>query len=702
MVDSSWTYSNLIINGSGGTFNNPATGALNINQTMLVQAGTFNQNTVPITVNAYTQTGGTFMGGTAPMSVNTNFTLSGGASFSAPTSNNNLSVSGNWTNNATFLPQTGTVLFNANSALIGNTTFYNFTGLGAITLTFPATSTQTVNNALTLTGVNQLNLLNLRSSTPGVQAYLRSTGPDNITLVSVQDSNASANTLASVVPSTITSNTTNWEVLQKPNKGGSGGSTETSPQNRIVQNGYGIWIFFNQSGTFQYASSLDGNTWNNPANVFGSQSTSGEGSIYYDSVSSTVYAVATQSSGRGSYSNSTTPNNVWITSATLNASALPFVSFSAPTPINMLYASGGQNSDYTIWGNGEVGISLRSGAHDIGWIVTESCKDGTTNKNRYNVVEFFTATLAPASAVTTTTPDSTAAGPFLGGGPVVVPTDNSGDMIIMYTHDGGIGTPSVYASAASPSATQFSQPNVSPEGPVASGLVTVNDDLHSISAIFDGASTVHLVGVDSSSSLFYSKYVSGVWTATSTVTSSAQTPSLGLSFVPGASQLYVVYQQAAGRNINYAVSPISAPSWVVTSPWELIGTSVNAYPHVTSQNNVPVPPRVLWQDTGPNAYFGTLYLNSAPTLTGVSPQLSSFITAIRLMSLSRKHRLRRRATLNYGSMECRAFFVSCARRRQSRRLYRRQRFLHDLCQRLPRCARPWRCVSANAGQFDVN
>ena len=48
----------------------------------------------------------------------------------------------------------------------------------------------------------------------------------------------------------------------------------------------------------------------------------------------------------------------------------------------MLYAAGGQNSDYTIWGNGQVGIGLRSGAHDIGWIVTESCKDGTTTKTR--------------------------------------------------------------------------------------------------------------------------------------------------------------------------------------------------------------------------------------------------------------------------------------------------------------------------------
>ena len=48
VVNSSWTYSNLIINGTGGTFSNPATGSLGINQKLLVQAGAFNQNTLPI------------------------------------------------------------------------------------------------------------------------------------------------------------------------------------------------------------------------------------------------------------------------------------------------------------------------------------------------------------------------------------------------------------------------------------------------------------------------------------------------------------------------------------------------------------------------------------------------------------------------------------------------------------------------------
>src|SRR5581483_575218 len=122
------------------------------------------------------------------------------------------------------------------------------------------------------------------------------------------------------------------------------------------------------------------------------------------------------------------------------------------------------------------GISLRSGASNIGWIITESCKDGTTTKNRYNVVEFFTATLTAASAVTTTLPDSNMAGPFLGGGPVVVPTDNAGDMMLIYRHDNGTAPPGLSTPAAFPRATPPSVPTISHAVTVAPGLATVNDD----------------------------------------------------------------------------------------------------------------------------------------------------------------------------------------------------------------------------------
>ena len=75
------------------------------------------------------------------------------------------------------------------------------------------------------------------------------------------DSFASGNTLATPPPSVDSHNNTNWEFIS-PLSGSTSGTSETSPQRRIVQNQYGFWIFFNQSGAFSYSSSVDGINWN--------------------------------------------------------------------------------------------------------------------------------------------------------------------------------------------------------------------------------------------------------------------------------------------------------------------------------------------------------------------------------------------------------------------------------------------------------
>src|SRR5207237_212179 len=79
IVLSSWTYKNLIINGSGGTFNTPPATSLAVNETLSLLAGTLNQNTMALVVSTYAQSGGTFNGGNANMTVNPTFALSGTA-----------------------------------------------------------------------------------------------------------------------------------------------------------------------------------------------------------------------------------------------------------------------------------------------------------------------------------------------------------------------------------------------------------------------------------------------------------------------------------------------------------------------------------------------------------------------------------------------------------------------------------------------
>ena len=618
LVFSTWTYRNLVINGTGGNFNSPATGSQNIGETFTVVAGTFTQNTLPVTVNTYQQTGGVFLGGGANMTLASNFTLGAGATFYAPTQNMNFN-GGNFTNSGIFYPQTGNVNFNTNITLTGQTTFYNFTsGPAAITLTFAQGSTQTINGNFTIAGQNGSNLMALRSTSPGNQFYLYSSGLDSILDVDVRDSYATGNVLASPTPSTTTGNTNNWVILQPATQASGFGTTDTSPQSRIVQNPAGIWIFFSQGGNFMYSSSVDGNTWSNPSKVFGASPVAGKGSIYYDSVSSAVYVAATQNIGRGSAGNSPSANNIWLTSATLNASSVKpnFVTFATPKALDMLYPLGGAGQDYTILGNGEVGLGI--GGDGNAWLITESCLDGGNINYHYNVARFFTTTLNRISAVTQTISDSsnTVTTPFLGGGPMVVPYNNTGDMMLLYTHDGKTATPGIYYSKADGGTNNIhTQTSLS--------INTVNDDTHSITAVYDSANTaLRFAAVDAGGNLQYMQYSAGAWSAKNLIDSPAQTPSMGLSSGSGVPKLYVVYQEAGGLNIDYAVAPITtavSSPWTITAPWELVTNGSVAYPHITDQNTLPVPPRVIWSDNSPIVYFGTLYLNSAPTLTNISP-----------------------------------------------------------------------------------
>ena len=65
---------------------------------------------------------------------------------------------------------------------------------------------------------------------------------------------ASSGTLATAPPSINNGDNTNWKFVQPTNAAFSG-TTETSPQRRIVQNNFGYWMFFNNAGTFTCASS---------------------------------------------------------------------------------------------------------------------------------------------------------------------------------------------------------------------------------------------------------------------------------------------------------------------------------------------------------------------------------------------------------------------------------------------------------------
>ena len=116
-------------------------------------------------------------------------------------SNYALNVAGNWSNNDTFTPQSGSVtLDGSNQSITGSTTFYNLikSVAAADTLSFNAGDTFTVNGALNFTGASS-QLLSLVSSIPTSAWFLNmGIGTQTVDYVSAQDSDASGG--AMIVP----------------------------------------------------------------------------------------------------------------------------------------------------------------------------------------------------------------------------------------------------------------------------------------------------------------------------------------------------------------------------------------------------------------------------------------------------------------------------------------------------------------------
>jgi|GEM_PF-2114920 len=164
----------------------------------------------------------------ANVEVNADITISPDASLNTSVSNHNISVGGNWQNyGGSFIPQQGTVTLNgADQTVYGSNTFYNLTKSSSTpsTLTLEAGKTQTIANALNLTGASG-NLLSLRSSSPGTQWSIDPQGSRTLQYLDVQDSNnISAASIDGITLGLINSgNNTGWGFSVPASASSSGG-----------------------------------------------------------------------------------------------------------------------------------------------------------------------------------------------------------------------------------------------------------------------------------------------------------------------------------------------------------------------------------------------------------------------------------------------------------------------------------------------
>lgn len=115
--------------------------------------------------------------------------------------NNTITVGGNWLGYAGFNARSGNVIFDGiNQTILGSTTFYDLEKTDAsnngtdVTLTIEAGSTQTIQNVLTLNGLDNDDRVNLLSSSPGIRYNLNiPNGSQNVSWADVSGSEALGN-----------------------------------------------------------------------------------------------------------------------------------------------------------------------------------------------------------------------------------------------------------------------------------------------------------------------------------------------------------------------------------------------------------------------------------------------------------------------------------------------------------------------------
>lgn len=264
-----WSYQRLTFNGSGGVFNLGANET--VSQALTITAGTFDISGFNLTTSSTFSNSGTFrlqgaetlttftndtdsgtvdFDGTgtyssglvagdtyynltfsgsgswtldAALDINNNFSQSAGT-LDVSTSNYAITVGNNWTRTAgTFTARSGTVTFDGtNQTINDDTTFYNLTKsvTSAATLTFEASSTQTISNTLTLNGASG-QLLSLRSTSAGTQWRLNPQGTRTVEYLDVRDSNNTNSTAVSCTTGCVDSgNNTNWTFTESSGGGG--------------------------------------------------------------------------------------------------------------------------------------------------------------------------------------------------------------------------------------------------------------------------------------------------------------------------------------------------------------------------------------------------------------------------------------------------------------------------------------------------
>ncbi len=213
---------NIII--SSGTLDVGSNRLINVAGSWLNQGGVFNEGTSTVIFDAQSGTVNiqelqTFYhvqfndapGGTAifnqysSLDIDGNLSLTDGT-LDASTDNHSIQLAGNWINNDTFTPRTGTVEFDGdNQTVTGATTFYSIAkydetdnGVDSI-IAFEAGTTFTINGTITFQGLDDSDRVNIVSTNPGTRSTFDvAIGNQRVRWMDIQDSQTVTSDLLAV------------------------------------------------------------------------------------------------------------------------------------------------------------------------------------------------------------------------------------------------------------------------------------------------------------------------------------------------------------------------------------------------------------------------------------------------------------------------------------------------------------------------
>ena len=143
-----------------------------------------------------------------------NIVIETGGTLDASAAGTNIVLTGDWTNNGTFISGTdSTVTFEGagTSIITGDTTFYNFTCITASKqINFTAASTQTVNGAFNMNGQATGTEIVLRSTVDGTKWSIQVPPSQTVNYLDVKDSDALVNQIRAEDSINSGNNNANW------------------------------------------------------------------------------------------------------------------------------------------------------------------------------------------------------------------------------------------------------------------------------------------------------------------------------------------------------------------------------------------------------------------------------------------------------------------------------------------------------------